>query len=376
MIKILLSYSDSEKLEKIRSELNGLGYDVIVTSNSYEKIFESLNKNLPNLLITDISLNKYGKNILKDDVSSKYNIPVLFLTNSISDDLLKENHLSNLYDCIVQPFEKDNLRAAIEVIIYKKKIESKVEESERWLMTTLKCIGDAVIATDNDQNVKFANPLAEMLTEFDADEMIGKKVDHVYNTMLDISDEGLICNYSEYYHRDKITTSVKNKQLITKNGNIIPIEENMTAIKGNDGKVIGEVYVFKDISKRRLFESELLKSRNFYLSLFEKFPVLIWRTNQGARFDYFNDTWLRFTGRKIEDEINEGWLNYIHEDEREKFKEDFKKAFVERDKFEMRFRLQNKRDEYVELICIATPFNDFKGKFVGYLGVCYKVEAG
>jgi hypothetical protein len=52
------------------------------------------------------------------------------------------------YGYILKPFQERELYTTIEMALYKHKMEKKLKENEQWLATTLKSIGDAVIATD------------------------------------------------------------------------------------------------------------------------------------------------------------------------------------------------------------------------------------
>jgi PAS domain-containing protein len=63
-------------------------------------------------------------------------------------------------------------------------MEKKLRESEQWLATILKSIGDAVIATDSEGFVTFMNPVAEVLTGWKQEDAAGKplkKVFHIRN---------------------------------------------------------------------------------------------------------------------------------------------------------------------------------------------------
>lgn len=60
---------------------------------------------------------------------------------------------------------------------------------------------------------------------------------------------------------------------------------------------------------------ELERSADFYLTLFENFPALIWRAGTDGEANYFNRTWLEFTGRPLEDEQGSGWTEAVHPDD-------------------------------------------------------------
>lgn len=59
-----------------------------------------------------------------------------------------------------------------------------------------------------------------------------------------------------------------------------------------------------DLKKQQI---EISKAKELYLGILEEFPALIWRANTEKLCDYFNTTWLQFTGRTMEQEYGYGW---------------------------------------------------------------------
>ncbi|HEB13286.1 MAG TPA: hypothetical protein ENI11_06380, partial [Actinobacteria bacterium] len=49
-----------------------------------------------------------------------------------------------------------------------------------------------------------------------------------------------------------------------------------------------------------------------YQALVEFSPNMIWRSDVDGKLDYFNKTWLVFTGRALGQEQNEGWKERVH----------------------------------------------------------------
>ena len=60
---------------------------------------------------------------------------------------------------------------------------------------------------------------------------------------------------------------------------------------------------------------EVIKAKELYLKIFEEFPALIWRSRLDKLCDYFNKTWLDFTGRTMEQEFGTGWAEGVHPDD-------------------------------------------------------------
>ena len=140
-------------------------------------------------------------------------------------------------------------------------------------------------------------------------ECLGQNLSSVYNTQADTSTEGMIY-FSKGNNNQYPMDFLKYKILVSKNGKQIPIEENISSIINDNGKMIGKVITFRDITARREAQLEILTAKDFYLNFFEKFPVLIWRSNKKGQFNYFNTSWLEFTGRGIDSQIFRAWLEF------------------------------------------------------------------
>ncbi|HSW63124.1 MAG TPA: PAS domain-containing protein, partial [Dissulfurispiraceae bacterium] len=138
--------------------------------------------------------------------------------------------------------------------------------------------------------------------------------------------------------------------------------------KGDPVRIMGSV---RDITRRKRTEESLKRSRDFYLTLFEGFPALIWQSGTNGLFNFFNRTWLEFTGRTFEQESDYGWTEQIHPDDREAFLSSYRHAFQARAPFEMEFRLCRSDGMYRWMVAVGRAFNDIDGTFAGFIGSCY-----
>lgn len=115
------------------------------------------------------------------------------------------------------------------------------------------------------------------------------------------------------------------------------------------------------------------KSSYRLLGPVDNLPALVWRCGVDGKCDYFNRTWLDFTGRTLEQEIGDGWTNGVHPEDLPGCLRDFLKSFQARQPLLIEYRLRRHDGEYRWLIDEARPFHDLDCAFAGYIGACFDI---
>lgn len=110
-----------------------------------------------------------------------------------------------------------------------------------------------------------------------------------------------------------------------------------------------------------------------YRLLVEKAPIMIWRSNVTMECDYFNEIWLAFTGRSMEQEMGSGWAEGVHSEDFDKCLKIYTDHFTRREIFEMEYRLRRFDGVYRWIFDRGVPFSDSEGNFKGYIGSCIDV---
>ena len=118
---------------------------------------------------------------------------------------------------------------------------------------------------------------------------------------------------------------------------------------------------------------EINQAKELYLKIFENFPALIWRSRLDMLCDYFNKTWLEFTGRTMEQEFGNGWAEGVHPEDFDQCLKTYVEAFEKREAFVMVYRMKNKFGEYAWIRDFGRPFYDLDNTFLGYIGSCYDI---
>jgi PAS domain S-box-containing protein len=110
-----------------------------------------------------------------------------------------------------------------------------------------------------------------------------------------------------------------------------------------------------------------------YRVLVEQAPMIIWRAGTDAKCDYFNERWLEFTGRTLEQELGDGWAEGVHPDDLRRCLDVWLGCFARREPFEMEYRLRRHDGEYRWILDRGTPSFGAEGRFLGYIGSCVDV---
>ena len=128
----------------------------------------------------------------------------------------------------------------------------------------------------------------------------------------------------------------------------------------------------QEIAVRKQAEEKLAEARDYYLNILAEAPALIWRANTDALCDWFNNTWLAFTGRTMEQEYGNGWVEGVHPDDLERCVTIWQDSFAQRAPFEMEYRLRRFDGEFRWILDIGRPKLD-DGSFAGYIGYCFDI---
>jgi len=102
-------------------------------------------------------------------------------------------------------------------------------------------------------------------------------------------------------------------------------------------------------------------------------PVLIWMSGADKLCTFFNKPWLEFTGRRMEQELGNGWAEGVHPDDLPTCLKVYAEAFHARKPFVMQYRLRRNDGEYRWLSDQGVARYHSNGKFAGYIGSCVDV---
>jgi diguanylate cyclase (GGDEF)-like protein/PAS domain S-box-containing protein len=149
----------------------------------------------------------------------------------------------------------------------REKYIQEIWRREEWFRVTVDSIGDAVVCTDSQGKITLLNLVAERLTGWSRLEANGHNMDTIFR-LVDPATRNAVANPMKNAVQQNRTGHLPlNTVLIARDGNEIYIEDSAAPIHSREGKIIGAVIVFRDVSKARaLAEQTLHASQHDFLT--------------------------------------------------------------------------------------------------------------
>jgi PAS domain S-box-containing protein len=120
-------------------------------------------------------------------------------------------------------------------------------------------------------------------------------------------------------------------------------------------------------------QASLQESEHHFRALANGGTALIWASGIDKLYNYFNEPWLRYTGRTLEQEFGNGWAEGVHPDDLDRCLDIYASHFDRREPFSMEYRLRKSTGEYGWILDLGNPRHDSEGNFIGYIGYCYDI---
>jgi PAS domain S-box-containing protein len=282
--RILLAEDEALVAAAEKADLEEYGYDVIIVNNGEKAVQTILGGNEKiDLILMDIDL---GDGIdgtqAAEQILNFKEIPIVFLSSHTEKEIVEKTEKITSYGYIVKNSGITVLDASIKMAFklfsakqetgreldQRKRSENELFESRERLASTLKSIGDGVIACDLKGQVQSLNKVAEKLTGWTENEAAGRPIEEVFN-IINGDDRKRVENPVHTALKEAVTVELSNnRQLVSRGGEERQIADTCSPIRDFSGQIIGAVLVFRDVSeeysmKRSIEQSEELLSGVF-----------------------------------------------------------------------------------------------------------------
>lgn len=255
--------------------------------------------------------------------------------------------------------------AVKEDITARKRTEVALAMSERRFRLLVENVPNiAVQGYDRQRRVIFWNEASAALYGYSAAEAQGRLLEDLIIPAE--MREGVIAAVENFVRHD---AQIPAGELVLRRKDGAPVSVYSSHVKLDRADGEPEMYCIDiDLAARKEAERALAASHEFHLRILNNVPAMLWRIGTDARCDWFSERWLAFTGRTMEEQLGDGWMELVHPDDRETGLRTFLAAFAARQPVEMEYRLRRADGEFRLIATHGQPFIGADGLFGGYIG--------
>ncbi len=263
--KVLIVEDEAIVASDIERRLRKAGYVVPAIAASGEQALKRIEQTSPDLVLMDINLQGPTDGIqVASEVRDRYQLPVIFLTAYADKATLDRAKATEPFGYLAKPIGHVNLANAIEVALYKHRVEQELKSREAWLSAVLHSMADAVSVTDASGRIQFLNPAAEVLTGWTHREAIGRQLADVVR-LVDFVDRNLADELNAAIRGGVATEFPRETRLFSHEGRVMTVE-GQVAISQVDGRPSGAVVTFRDVTARNSEEVQIRQEQKMLVA--------------------------------------------------------------------------------------------------------------
>jgi PAS domain S-box-containing protein len=248
--RVLIVEDERVVATHVERSLVDAGYTVTGIAASAAEAASSVQDAPPDVALVDIRLRGKAEGfVIAERLRQESDVPVVYMTAHTDDDTLQRAAHTGAYGYVVKPFTIGEIKSALQVALFKHRLDQRLAERERWFSTTLRAIVDGVVACDADQRVTFLNEAAERMLGFTEAAARGKPAAE----LLGASPAGL----PELTQALLLHEPLKFSCDTPRQGSSGLILEGAVSPILHGGRVLGAVLVLHDVTEQRRRDQQL-----------------------------------------------------------------------------------------------------------------------
>ncbi len=169
--RILIVESDELVAIFVQLKLELFGYQTIGQTNSGANAVRLAGELRPDLILMDTELTGEIDGITAaENIRAQHALPVVFLTGKSNDETMTSGDRYKAFTYITKPFSDQELRAVIQMALYKHQAETKLQIND----LALKAISQGVIVSTPDRKIVSVNDAFTQQTGYGIQDIFGK----------------------------------------------------------------------------------------------------------------------------------------------------------------------------------------------------------
>jgi len=307
--KVLVVEDEAIVAMDLRRALEGFGYQVPCVATSGSEAIKMARECRPDIVLMDIRLEGRMDGIeVAHKLNDSQDVPVVFLTADSSENTLQRAKKTQPFGFLLKPYQKGELRSAVEIALYKHGMERILHQRRSWLDAILRGMADCVIATDAAGFITFMNPPAESLTGRFLNEVRELTLARVLRLVDENREPIPLDEFASVEFHETASAS-----LIGVQGRETPVDFSVTRMQDEKGRPEGMAVVFRDVSLRlRLEQAEASRRAEEHLeALIEGGSDMIIVMDSELKIRFASPSIEQTVGFSPEEAIGRSMLDYI-----------------------------------------------------------------
>ncbi|CBS91102.1 PAS domain S-box protein [Azospirillum lipoferum] len=238
-------------------------------------------------------------------------------------------------------------------ITERKRMEAELEDSRRFLQSITDSMGEGVFSLDRNGFCTFLNPEAERLLGWSLEDLRGiplhDAVHYKDRQGNPVAREN--CAVLNSVRRGEAYRS-ETDHFVRRDGTVFPIAITTVPLR-EEGRIVGSVTVFQDITERQRMLTALQESEERLTVALDASNTGLWDWNPVTDHAYYSDRWLGMLGYAPGElpPCGATWLGLLHEDDRDRVLAMLEEHVAGRlAVYEVEFRMRHKSGAWVWIL--------------------------
>ncbi|HUI70305.1 MAG TPA: response regulator, partial [Spirochaetia bacterium] len=251
--------------------LEGFGYDVPDVVASGEQAVEKSRALEADLVVMDIHLDGAMTGIeAAAAIKQSSRVPVVYLTAYSDEATLGQAKVTEPFGYILKPFEEKTLQATLEMALYKARSQNELQDTKERLSIVLESIGDAILVTDVNGAISYANNRALALLRLPVPL---PPFSSIFTSLR--ATDGVTGNDLSYHLKEVVAhgrgVRLAHCVLTVGEGQVHTVDLALEPYRDSPGSARGTIFVLRDTTERAAIEDfivkELRSAANMHKSL-------------------------------------------------------------------------------------------------------------
>jgi len=277
--------------------------------------------------------------------------------------------LTHLWQAALAARELQARQQLEDEIFRRKQAEERLRTERDRLIVTLTSVGDAAVVTDPEGRIDLFNPTAQSLTGWSQDEARSQPLENVFRVLNEETRQPIENPVEKVLRTGAVVGLANHTVLIARDGREIPISDSAAPIRGSDGRLLGVILIFRDVTESRRAELALAESEALYRAIGESIPFGAWICEPNGNIRYLSDSFLQMTGMTLGECMQAGWTSRVHPEDLQPILDHWRYCVKAGCFWDYEYRIRSADGSYRYILSRGVPIRSAEGKVTAWAGM-------